>query len=168
MKTNIANLMNILAEEERNLNVVWGDLRAHVYNIKTKELDGTENIIDDYKEDFENEYNEYMQLANKLEKIKKAINEKNNEFKLPNGNSIQGALVEISILRKKINMINEFSDYKSVNRRITEVNNSYFEYKTLNFDTKKLKEEAKNIEEKIRNLEFEISKLNSIEFDIEL
>ena len=168
MKTNISNLMSMAAEDERNLNTLLRNLRNHVYNITIKELDGTENVIEDCKEDFESEYEEYLKLSDRISTIKKMIYLKNNELKLPNGVSIQDALVEINILRKKFNMILEFSEYKNENRRVTEVNNSYFEYKSLNFDAKKLKEEAKEIEEKIRNIEFEISKLNSIEFEIEL
>lgn len=166
MKTNLSNLMNIVAEEERNLNTLLRNLRAHLYNVTTKELNGTENIIDDYKDDFVNEYKEYCDLADKISKLKRLIYTKNNEYKLPNGNTIQDALVEVSLLRKKFNLIQELSEYKNINRRITEVNNSYFEYKTLNYDVKKLKEEAKILEEQIRNIEFEISKLNSIEFEI--
>ena len=168
MNTNISNLMSIVTEEERNLNLLLVNLRSHIYNITIKELNGTENVITDCKEDFQREYEEYLILLDKIAKIKKTIYEKNNEFKLPNGNSIQEALVEVNSLRKKFNMIYEISSYKSENQRITEVNNSYFQYKALNCDAKKLRQEAKAIEDEIRAIEFEISKLNSIEFEIEL
>lgn len=168
MNTNISNLMNIVAEDERNLNMILRNIRVHAYNITTKELDGTENIIEDCKEEFDSEYDEYFKLLDKISSMKKIIYIKNNELRLPNGNTIQDALVEVNALRKKLNILLEFSECKSINRRITEVNNSYFEYKTLNFDAKKIKNEAKKIEEEIRNIEFEISKLNSIEFEIEI
>ena len=53
-------------------------------------------------------------------------------------------------------------------RRVTEVNNSYFECKTLNYDIEKIKNENELIETKIQDTDFEISKLNSIEFEVNI
>lgn len=168
MKTNIANLINMVAEDERKLNVLSRGVINHIYTVTAKELDGKENVIEDYKEDFESDYSQYNELLKRIEKMKKIIYLKNNELKLPDGSSIQDALVEVGLLRKKFNLLNQLCEHKSSNRRITEVNNSYFECRTLNFDAKKLKEELNEIENKIQSIEFEISKLNSIEFDIEI
>lgn len=168
MKTNISNLINLVAEDERKLNVLSRGIVNHVYTVTAKELDGKENIIEDYKEDFESEYAQYNEVLERIEKMKKVIYLKNNELRLPDGSSIQDALVKVGILRKKFNLLNQLCEYKSSNHRITEVNNSYFECKTLNFDTKELKSKLDEIEKKIQNIEFEISKLNSIEFDIEI
>jgi hypothetical protein len=57
--------------------------------------------------------------------------------------------------------------HKSTKKRITEVNNSYFESKTLNFDVENINSKLKEIEAKIQQTDFEISKLNSQEFVIE-
>ncbi len=57
---------------------------------------------------------------------------------------------------------------KNSKRRITEVNNSYFECKEVNFDPEKLKEEYQLLEKKIQDTDFEISKLNSIEFEMDI
>ena len=57
---------------------------------------------------------------------------------------------------------------KNSKRRITEVNNSYFECKTINFDANEIEKEYKEIEQKIQDTDFEISKLNSIEFDVDI
>ena len=51
---------------------------------------------------------------------------------------------------------------------VTEVNNSYFECKTLNYDIEKIKNENEFIEKKIQETDFEISKLNSIEFEVNI
>ena len=75
--------------------------------------------------------------------------------------------ISIFILRKKLNLLTQLCQHKNSNHRITEVNNSYFECRKLNFDPSKLKVEMEEIEEKIQNIEFEISMLNSIEFDVE-
>ena len=55
---------------------------------------------------------------------------------------------------------------KSSKRRVTEVNNSYFECKTVNFDSKELMKRLEEIDQEIQKTDFEISKLNSIEFEI--
>ena len=59
-------------------------------------------------------------------------------------------------------------NYRNVKKRVTEVNNSYFECKTLNFDVNKIKDELNVIDSKIQQTDFEISKLNSIEFEIDI
>ena len=168
MKTNIANLMNIVAEEERNLNILARQLICHVHTTTTKELDGKENIIENFEEDFANEYLDYINRSSKISKIKKVIYQKNNELKLPDGTSIQDALVELNLLRKKSSLLSELLTYKNTNRRITEVNNSYFECKKVNFNPEDVKASLNDVNEKIQAIEFEISKLNSIEFEIEL
>ncbi|MBQ8299164.1 MAG: hypothetical protein IJX99_04750 [Clostridia bacterium] len=168
MKTNISNLMNIVAEYERNLNELSNQLLGHVYTTITKELDGRENVIEDFKADFSEEYSDYLEYSNKIAKIKKVIYQKNNELKLPNGKTIQDTLVELNLLRKQSDLFTRLLWYKNVNKRITEVNNSYFECKNLNFKPEEIKTELKKVEEQIQEIEFEISKLNSIEFEIEL
>ena len=57
---------------------------------------------------------------------------------------------------------------RSSKRRVTEVNNSYFECKTLNYDIEKIKNENELIEKKMQETDFEISKLNSIEFEVNI
>lgn len=168
MKTNISNLMNIVSENERKLNELSNQLQGHVYTTIAKELDGRENIIEDFEIDFAEEYSEYMNCSSKIETIKKIIYQKNNELKLPDGATIQDALTTLNLLRKKQDLFTRLLWYKNTNRRITEVNNSYFECKKLNFKPEDIKSELEQIEEKIQNIEFEISKLNSIEFEIEL
>lgn len=57
---------------------------------------------------------------------------------------------------------------RNTKKRITEVNNSYFECKTLNYNVEEIQVEYDEIEEKIQRTDFEISKLNSCEFDIDI
>lgn len=168
MKTNISNLMNIVAEYERNLNELSNQLLGHVYTTVAKELDGRENIIEDFKSDFSEEYSDYLEYSNKIAKIKKVIYQKNNELKLPSGDTIQDALTELNLLRKKADLFTRLLWFKNVNKRITEVNNSYFECKNLNYKPEEIKTELKIVEDQIQEIEFELSKLNSIEFEIEL
>lgn len=66
------------------------------------------------------------------------------------------------------NLYNYLLSQKSVKKRVTEVNNSYFECKTINFDINQIREEYEILEKKIQDTDFEISKLNSIEFEIDI
>ena len=59
-------------------------------------------------------------------------------------------------------------NFRDVKKRVTEVNNSYFEVKTVNFDISQIKKESDELENLIQKTDFEISKLNSIEFTIDI
>lgn len=168
MKTNLSNLMNIVVEEERKFSSYGYELKEYAYNTSTQELDGTVNIIEDYKEDFTKDFEEYKKTQEKITKIKSMIFQKNNTFKLPDGRTIQEALVDNTNLRKMKNLYNYLLSQKSVKKRVTEVNNSYFECKTINFDINQIREEYEILEKKIQDTDFEISKLNSIEFEIDI
>lgn len=168
MKTNIANLMNIVVEEERKFNSFSYDLKAYVYNITIQELNGNVNVIEDYKEDFEKTMKEYKMTQEKISKIKALIYEKNNSFKLPDGRTIQEAIVDNTNMRKMKQVYIELLARKNSKKRVTEVNNSYFECKTVNFDQATLKKEYEELESKIQETDFEISKLNSIEFEADI
>ena len=141
MKTNLSNLMNIVVEEERKFSSYGYELKEYAYNTSTQELDGTVNIIEDYKEDFTKDFEEYKKTQEKITKIKSMIFQKNNTFKLPDGRTIQEALVDNTNLRKMKNLYNYLLSQKSVKKRVTEVNNSYFECKTINFDINQIREE---------------------------
>ena len=54
MKINISGLMNLIAEEERKFNYLSNSLRNKVYSVSIQELNGTVNVIEDYKSEFEN------------------------------------------------------------------------------------------------------------------
>ena len=168
MKTNLTNLMNIVAEEERKFTDYGYTLKEHAYSISTQELTGQVNVIEDYSEDFKKEFKEYKATQDKIAKIKKIIYQKNNSLKLPDGRTIQEAIVEVASLRKMKSLYSTLLAKRSSKRRITEVNNSYFECKSINFNLDTLKEEYEVIEKRIQDTEFEISKLNSIEFEISL
>lgn len=168
MKTNLSNLMGILAEEERKFSSYAYELRELAYNTSTQELDGTINVIEDYKEDFTKKFEDYKETQKKITKIKAIIYEKNNSYKLPDGRTIQEALVDNTNLRKMKNLYNFLLSQRSTKKRVTEVNNSYFESKTINYNIDEIEKEYEELEKKIQNTEFEISKLNSLEFEINL
>lgn len=168
MKTNIASLMSLISAEEKNLNKLLNNMMEHTFNTTIQELDGSETIIEDYKSDFESELNELDLCYERLTKFKKVLFEKNNSFKLSDGRTIQQAIADTTYLRKIKSFYELILKNRASKRRITEVNNSYFESKTLNFDIKELEDKLAQIDEQIQKTDFEISKLNSLEFEITL
>lgn len=168
MKTNLANLMSIAAEEERKFSSLGYEVKDNAYSVSTQELNGTVNVIEDYKDNFTKALEEYKDTRERLTKIKSIIHKKNNTFKLPDGRTIQEAIIDNTNLRKMKTVYAHLMTNKNSKRRITEVNNSYFECKTINFDANEIEEEYKEIEQKIQDTDFEISKLNSIEFDVDI
>lgn len=168
MKINISGLMNIIAEEERKFNTLSNSLRTNIYSTSIQELNGTINVIDDYKEEFTKDLNDYSNTMNKISKLKAILYNKNNSFKLSDGRTIQEAIIDNANLRKIKGTYEILMAFRDNKRRVTEVNNSYFECKTLNYDINKIKEELKDIDSKLQETDFEISKLNSIEFEIDI
>ena len=166
MKTNISALMNLISEEERNLSKRSYTINEYAISISIEELDGKTNVIEDNKEAFDLDFKELETSVNKLSKLKRILYEKNNQFKLNDGRSIQQAIVDNTNLRKLKSTYEQLLLLKNSKKRITEVNNSYFECRTVNFDTKKLRERLEEIDKEIQKTDFEISKLNSVEFEI--
>ena len=168
MKTNLSNLMTIVVDEEKKFSSYSYEIKEYSYNTSTQELDGTVNIIEDYKDDFKKASEEYKKAQERITKIKSIIYQKNNTFKLPDGRTKQDAIVDNTSLRKVKNLYSYLLTQKNAKKRITEVNNSYFECKTVNFDIDELRKETEKIEKKIQDTDFEISKLNSVEFDVDI
>jgi len=168
MKINIASLMSIISEEEKNLNKLLDTMGCHTYSITIQELDGKETILEDYKNDFENELKELDLCYERLTKFKKVLFEKNNNFKLNDGRTIQQAIADTTYLRKIKTFYESLLNNRNSKSRITEVNNSYFESRILNYDIKEIKNKLDEVEKQIQQTDFEISKLNSIEFEINI
>lgn len=168
MITNLSNLMLIVSEEEKKFTNYIYNLKDYAYNTSIQELDGTVNITEDYKKDFEKYYGELNKTQEKIIKIKKAIYEKNNLFTLSDGRTIQESIVENTILRKMKGYFENLLEKRESKRRVTEVNNSYFECKTLNYDIEEIQRRVSEIEKKIQETDFEISKLNSKEFEVNI
>lgn len=168
MKTNLSSLMNVVAEEERKFSEYGCNVNEYAYNTSIQELDGKVNVIEDYTEDFKKTFEEYKNTQIKITKIKSIIYEKNNTFRLADGRTIQEAIVDNTNLRKMKSLYSSLLNKRNSKRRVTEVNNSYFECKTLNYDIEKIKNENELIEKKIQDTDFEISKLNSIEFEVNI
>ncbi len=166
MKTNISALMNLISEVEKNLSSKIYSIEDYALNISIEELDGKVNLVEDNKEIFNLNLKEIEKASKELSRLKAILYEKNNEFKLSDGRTIQQAIVDNTNLRKLKTTYENLLLLKNTKKRVTEVNNSYFESKTLNFDQNKLKKRLEEIDSEIQKTDFEISKLNSVEFSI--
>ena len=168
MKINLSSLMCLIYEKEKKYSSMFFSMKKHVFNTSVQELSGVVNVIEDNKKDFDEELNEVQNLSNEIIKLKSILYEKNNTFKLSDGRSIQAAIVENSNLRKLKDNFELLLNYRNSKQRFTEVNNSYFQIQEVNYNQDEIKSQIQILDEKIRNTDFEISKLNSIEFEIDL
>ena len=100
MKTNLAALMSMISEEEKNFSNSSYTIRGNAINTSVEELDRRMNIIEDNKEEFDLELANLEKGAKELSRLKTILYEKNNEFKLNDGRSIQQAIVDNTNLRK--------------------------------------------------------------------
>lgn len=168
MKINLSSLMCLIDENERQYSSLFFALKKHVLNTSIQELNSTTNIVEDNKKDFQEELTEVERLSKEITKLKNILYEKNNSFKLSDGRTIQSAIVENSNLRKLKDNLQTLLNYRNLKQRVTEVNNSYFQIQEINYNQEEIKSQIQQLDLKIRNTDFEISKLNSIEFDIDL
>ncbi len=168
MKINLSSLMQLIDENEKEYSALLFSLRNHVFNTSIQELNGTINVIEDNKKDFQDEMSDVERLSTEITKLKNILYEKNNSFKLSNGKTIQAAIVENTNLRKLKSALQDLLNYRNSKQRVTEVNNSYFQIQEINYDQDSIKSRIKELDSQIRDTDFEISKLNSIEFEIEI
>ena len=168
MKTNISELMNIIADEEKKFVNITSYIEERIFNETIIELDGRVNVIKDYKKDFEEAMKEQEDILKKISKLKATLYEKNNSFKLSDGRTIQDAIIDNTYLRRLKSSYDNMLKYKDSKKRITEVNNSYFDCYEVNYDSDEIRKKSKELEKQIQRTDFEISKLNSIEFEISL
>ena len=123
MKTNISELMNIIADEEKKFVNITSYIEERIFNETIIELDGR---------------------------------------------TIQDAIIDNTYLRRLKSSYDNMLKYKNSKKRITEVNNSYFDCYEVNYDSDEIRKKSKELEKQIQRTDFEISKLNSIEFEISL
>ena len=168
MKTNISGVMAMISDYSSKASALEKAIKSHVYNTSIKELSGNVTILEDYKEDFVQELKDYQLCLDRITKLKSILYSKNNEFTLSNGTSIQEAIVKNANARKLKATYDYLIGCKNTKSRETEVNNSYFECRDVNYDADVLKSEIIRLEKEIQDTDFEISKLNSLEFEIKL
>ena len=58
MKINLSSLMSLIDENEKQYSSLFFSLKKHVFNTSIQELNGTTNIVEDNKKDFQEEISE--------------------------------------------------------------------------------------------------------------
>ncbi len=166
MKVNLSSLMVIISEEEKNLSRYSYAVKDYIFNTSVVELDGKTNIVEDNKENFDINLKGLVNSVEKINKLKGVLYEKNNSLKLSDGRTISKAITDNMYLRKLKSSYEDLLEYKNTKKRVSEVNNSYFECKTLNYNQDEIRKKLDELDKIIQNTEFEIAKLNSEEFII--
>lgn len=168
MKTNMIDLMSRISQIQRDFDDLELKIRTNSTNTKIIELNGNEQTIEK-SEDFEKNYNEYLRLSKIIPKLKGILYKRNNTLILPVFEiTIQEALAEIQTLRALLVTIKALASKRPYKRRTTENTNSYFTSIELAYDKEAMQKLEKELIERIQALEFEINKLNSKEFEIDL
>lgn len=166
MRTNLSALMNLISEQERVYYSLSHSIQNHAYNTSIQELDGKINVIEDNSTDFNEELANIERLSKEITTLKSILYEKNNSLRLSDGRSIQSAIVDNTNARKLKATLENLLNFRNSKNRVTEVNNSYFEVREINFDIVVIKNKLRVIDTAIQKTDFEISKLNSTEFEI--
>lgn len=151
--------MCLIDKNEKQYSSLFFALKKHVLNTSIQELNGTTNVVEDNKKDFEEKLAEVKRLSSEISKLKGVLYEKNNFFKLSDGRIIQTAIVENSNLRRLKDSLQALLNYRNLKQKVTEVNNSYFQIQEINYNQEEVKCQIQQLDEKIRNTDFEISKL---------
>lgn len=166
MKTNLSNLMITVAEDERKLAEKMEIVRELAQSTSIQELDGTITITEDNEKDFKEALEECENFRVRISKLKAILYSKNNEYRLSDGRTIQNAIFDNMNMRRIKETYEYLISLRNSKERITEVHNSYFVCKNVNFDIDEIKRKLTEIEDSIMTADFEISKLNSIEFEV--
>lgn len=166
MKTNINNLQNLVVEYEKRFELLDGAIKTCVYSTVIEDSNGKRNYIEDYKQDFENQYSEYNKILSNIETAKEIIARKKESFKLHNGQTITGAMDSVELLKKKATLLEELLKNKNSKRILNESVDPNFEEKELNFNSKDIEYEYFCTKRNIQRYEEEISKLKNTDFDI--
>lgn len=165
MKTNLSNVMIEVKKDQDELSEIEYYLKGNNTNKSTIELSGNEVVLEEVK-DFDEKMERADYLVDRIAYLKSIIAEKNSKTVLSNGLSIAGNLDLLAKLRMRIETYQRLLAIKETKKRVTEVNNSYYLHSVPVFDRKEIEEKKKIDEALIQGIELEISKANSVEFEI--
>lgn len=165
MKTNLSNVMIEVKKDQDELSEIEYYLKGNNVKKSTIELNGNEVVLEEV-EDFNEKMERADYLVDRIAYLKSIIAEKNSKTVLFNGLSIAGNLDLLAKLRMRVETYQRLLSIKEIKRRVTEVNNSYYVHSVPVFDKKEIEEKKKSTEILIQGIELEISKANSVEFEI--
>lgn len=167
MKTNLINLMTLVKEQEMEFKDSCYLLASYSKNRNAIEVTNQQTeFLEDNTQIFSETMNKILKLEREINKNKAIIFEKNNSLTLPNGDTIQKTLNIISNKKILLRNLEPLVKITTKKERVTEVNNSYWIKTFPAFDMTCIKLTIDQLKSDILGLEFEISKLNSEEFEI--
>lgn len=166
MKTNLSNVMIEVKKDQDELSEIEYYLKGNNTNRSTIELNGNEVILEKV-EDFNDKMNRADYLVDRIAYLKSVIAKKNSEAILSNNLSVAGNLDLLAKLRMRIETYQRLLSIKETKKRVTEVNNSYYLHSVPVFNREEIETKKKSTEVLIQSIELEISKANSVEFEIE-
>ena len=165
MKTNMIDLMSKIKQMQNDITELGLELKLNSTNEKIIELNGSEQILKENK-DFDMKFNQYISLLEKVSKFQGIVATRNAMLKLKNGMSIQEALIRVKNLRTEFDIVKALASRKPYKKRTTETTNSYFTATELAYDKEIMINKREDLITEIQELEFEISQLNSQEFEV--
>ena len=167
MKTNLITLMTLAKEQEMEYKDSCYSLASYSKNRNAIEVTNQQTeSLEDNTQIFSETMNRILELEREINKNKAIIFEKNNSLTLPKGDTIQKTLNIISNKKILLRNLEPLVKITTKKERVTEVNNSYWIKTFPAFDMNGIKSIISQLKSDIINLEFEISKLNSEEFEI--
>lgn len=167
MKTNLINLMTLVKEQEMEYKDSCYSLVSYSKNRNAIEVTNQQTeSLEDNTQIFSEIMNKILKLEKEIDKNKAIIFKKNNSLTLPNGDTIQKTLNIISNKKILLRNLEPLVKITTKKERVTEANNSYWIKTFPAFDMNYIKSIISQLKSDIINLEFEISKLNSEEFEI--
>ena len=167
MKTNLINLMQILATLKQDKDTYLYAIINSAQNTYIIELDGKRQDME-INNDFEEYISKYIDIITNIEKIQNEIDNKNNSLKVKSGLTIKEALNRINRLQNEKTLNEKLFNIKDSKKRVSETTNSYFVEKVSNYDRKDAEKRYEEITKEIQSLQNEINIANSEEFETDI
>lgn len=166
MKINLTSLIQKIGTLKEQKNYILVLLNTKNTNIKTIELNGQEQILEE-SGDFDKNFQLYQDISRKIIKLQQIKEEQNTLYRESIKTSIKNLIIENATLKEELNLVKTFAHKNPTKRRVTETNNSYFEVKEPAFDLEKMEVLQSQLENKIQKNEDKIIQENSAMFDID-
>lgn len=165
MEVSLANLLLLINQKSTEVSEWHSEVLKNTILIKDREIDGRETILNKV-EDFDFIYSKYKDVCNELSKYKNLLTIKNSTVKIQSGITIIEAINNISILKKRLYLLDDLASKNPKLSRQSDGNgiSSYYRVNDLNFDLESIKAERIEVKDEITQLESEIQQTNSTTF----
>ncbi len=167
MKTNLMNLMQMLATLKQDKDTYLYAIINSAQNTYIIELDGKRQDME-INNDFAKYMDKYIGIITSIEEIQNEIDNKNNSLAVKSGLTIKEALNRINKLQNEKTLNEKLFNIKDSKKRVSETTNSYFVERVSNYDRKDAEKRYEEITKEIQSLQNEINIANSEEFETDI